>query len=139
MKKRFGKRFAAMLISLLTLIMALSLIHIFAQHTVSVAIRELEEHYGICLFERLNKRLRITEEGKRLLGYARHIIGPVSYTHLFRDRPQGGRLQGRASRGQCDPSGEDVYKRQVYGGKTPGMGDDPPGGGPLAGADEDVF
>lgn len=46
-----------------------------AQPTVSVAIRELEEHYGICLFERLNKRLRITEEGKRLLGYARHIIG----------------------------------------------------------------
>lgn len=46
-----------------------------AQPTVSVAIRELEEHYGICLFERLNKRLRITEEGKRFLAYARHIVG----------------------------------------------------------------
>ncbi len=46
-----------------------------AQPTVSVAIHELEEHYGICLFERLNKRLRITEDGRRLLAYARHIVG----------------------------------------------------------------
>ena len=46
-----------------------------AQPTVSVAIHELEEHYGICLFERLNKRLRITEDGQRLLAYARHIVG----------------------------------------------------------------
>lgn len=41
-----------------------------SQPTVSQTIRELEEHYGILLFERLNKRLYITEAGKKLLSYA---------------------------------------------------------------------
>ncbi len=45
-----------------------------AQPTVSVAIRELEEHYGIRLFERYSQRLHITENGRRFLGYARHLI-----------------------------------------------------------------
>ena len=45
-----------------------------SQPTVSQAIRELEEHYGFLLFERLNKRLYITEKGKRLLSYARNVV-----------------------------------------------------------------
>ena len=45
-----------------------------AQPTVSQAIAELESHYGIRLFDRLSKKLYITESGKQLLGYARHII-----------------------------------------------------------------
>jgi len=45
-----------------------------SQPTVSQAIRELEEHYGYLLFERLNKRLYITEKGKRLLSYARNVV-----------------------------------------------------------------
>jgi DNA-binding transcriptional LysR family regulator len=45
-----------------------------SQPTVSQAIRELEEHYGILLFERLNKKLFITEKGKRLLSYARNVV-----------------------------------------------------------------
>lgn len=44
------------------------------QPSISQAVRELEEHYGVLLFERLGKRLFITEAGKRLLVYARHII-----------------------------------------------------------------
>lgn len=36
------------------------------QPTISQAIRELEEHYDTRLFDRLSKRLYITEEGKRL-------------------------------------------------------------------------
>ena len=40
------------------------------QPTVSQAVRELEEHYHTLLFERLSKRLYITEEGKRLLALA---------------------------------------------------------------------
>lgn len=45
-----------------------------SQPTVSQAIRELEEHYHILLFERLSKRLYITVEGKQLLTYARQVV-----------------------------------------------------------------
>ncbi|MSS64138.1 LysR family transcriptional regulator [Velocimicrobium porci] len=45
-----------------------------SQPTVSQAIRELEEHYGVLLFERLSKRLYITPEGKKLLSYARQAV-----------------------------------------------------------------
>lgn len=45
-----------------------------SQPTVSQAIKELEDHYGGLLFERLSKRLYITEKGKRLLSYARNVV-----------------------------------------------------------------
>ena len=45
-----------------------------SQPTVSQAIRELEEHYGGLLFERLSKKLYITEKGKKLLSYARNVL-----------------------------------------------------------------
>ena len=45
-----------------------------AQSTVSQAIRELEEHYGVALFSRLSKRLYITVAGKHLLTYARTVV-----------------------------------------------------------------
>lgn len=45
-----------------------------SQPTVSQAISELESFYGVKLFDRLSKRLYITEIGKQLLSYARHII-----------------------------------------------------------------
>jgi len=45
-----------------------------SQPTVSQAIRELEEHYGVLLFERLCKKLYITEKGKKLLSYARNVV-----------------------------------------------------------------
>ncbi len=44
------------------------------QPSVSQALQELEEHYGILLFERLGRRLFITEAGERLYGYAKKII-----------------------------------------------------------------
>jgi DNA-binding transcriptional LysR family regulator len=44
------------------------------QPSVSLAIQELESHYNALLFERLGHRLFITEAGRRLLLYARHII-----------------------------------------------------------------
>lgn len=44
-----------------------------SQPSVSQAVRELEEYYHIKLFERLSKRIYITERGKALLNYARHI------------------------------------------------------------------
>lgn len=43
------------------------------QPAVSLAIRELEQYYGITLFDRIGRRLQITEGGQRLLQYASHI------------------------------------------------------------------
>lgn len=50
------------------------------QPTVSQAIRELEEHYGTLLFERLSKRLHITLSGQKLLIHAQKLLS--EYTHL---------------------------------------------------------
>lgn len=44
------------------------------QPTISQAIRELEEHYETRLFDRLSKRLYITEEGRHLLVLARNAV-----------------------------------------------------------------
>lgn len=44
-----------------------------SQPTVSQAISDLEKFYGIKLFERFNKRLFLTDMGKQLLSYARHV------------------------------------------------------------------
>lgn len=45
-----------------------------AQSSVSQAISEIEQHYGVKLFERLSKKLYITEAGENLLKYALHIV-----------------------------------------------------------------
>lgn len=45
-----------------------------SQPTVSQIIKELEEHYGFLLFERLSKKLFITEEGKKLLSYSKQVV-----------------------------------------------------------------
>ncbi|MHB8128118.1 MAG: LysR family transcriptional regulator, partial [Mobilitalea sp.] len=45
-----------------------------AQPSVSLAIRELEEYYGVKLFDRISRKLYITETGKQVLNYATHII-----------------------------------------------------------------
>ena len=45
-----------------------------AQPTVSLAISELEQHFGVKLFDRIANRLHITEHGKEFLHYAEHII-----------------------------------------------------------------
>lgn len=45
-----------------------------SQSAVSQTIAELEAHYGVRLFERLSRKLYLTQPGEKLLGYARHII-----------------------------------------------------------------
>lgn len=49
-----------------------------SQPTVSQAISELEKYYGVRLFERLSQKLYITEDGQKMLYYARHIIDTFS-------------------------------------------------------------
>lgn len=44
------------------------------QPSVSQAIKEIEQYYGVKLFERLSKKLYLTESGEYLLRYAIHIV-----------------------------------------------------------------
>lgn len=53
------------------------------QPAVSLAIRELEQYYGITLFDRIGRRLKITGAGQQLLEYATHI------SSLFDDMEKG--------------------------------------------------
>ena len=45
-----------------------------AQPAVSLAVRELEEHYDVRLFDRIGRRLYLTEAGKEFLAYAERIL-----------------------------------------------------------------
>ena len=45
-----------------------------AQPAVSLAVKELEQYYGVSLFDRISHRLYITNEGKRLFEYACKIV-----------------------------------------------------------------
>lgn len=54
-----------------------------AQPSVSLAISELEEYYGVKLFDRISHRLHITDAGTQLLQYAEHIV------QLFDEMEQG--------------------------------------------------
>ncbi len=44
------------------------------QSAVSMQMRKLEERLGACLFERNGRSVKLTEEGERLLGYARRLL-----------------------------------------------------------------
>ena len=45
-----------------------------AQPSVSLAISELEKFYGVKLFDRISRRLYLTDKGKQFLNYTKHII-----------------------------------------------------------------
>ena len=45
-----------------------------AQPSVSLAIKELENYYGLRLFERIGRHISPTEGGKEFYGYAVHIV-----------------------------------------------------------------
>lgn len=44
------------------------------QPAVTRAVQELEQHYGVRLFERMHRRLSPTEQGRRLYGQAVHLL-----------------------------------------------------------------
>lgn len=69
-----------------------------SQPAVSQAISELENHYTVRLFERLSKKLYLTQAGESLLGYARHIIGlNLDAEEEMRNLNQSARLRIGAS------------------------------------------
>ncbi len=43
------------------------------QPAVSLAVKELEQYYGVVLFDRIGRRLQITQTGEKFLQYAIHI------------------------------------------------------------------
>ena len=45
-----------------------------AEPSVSLAIKELEEYYGIKLFDRMSRKLYITDQGSEFIKYAKHIV-----------------------------------------------------------------
>lgn len=49
------------------------------QPTVSRAIQELEDHYGVKLFDRMNKRIKPTEAAARFYSYALHTLESFEY------------------------------------------------------------
>lgn len=65
-----------------------------SQPAVSLAVKELEEYYGVKLFDRLSRRLYLTEAGKRMYDYAVHINALVGeMEELFRDWDKAGGLR----------------------------------------------
>ncbi len=69
-----------------------------AQPSVSQAIAELEQYYGVRLFERLNHRLYLTTAGDRLRSYARHILNLSEQARKeLTDLAQGGSVRIGAS------------------------------------------
>ncbi|HOO26958.1 MAG TPA: LysR family transcriptional regulator [Lachnospiraceae bacterium] len=52
---------------------ASELLHM-TQPAVTRAIREIENYYGVCLFERINRRLLATESAKQLYAQAVHVV-----------------------------------------------------------------
>lgn len=54
-----------------------------AQPSISLAVSEMEEHYGVRFFDRISRRLYLTDSGRQALEYARHIIA------LFDEMEQG--------------------------------------------------
>ena len=64
----------------------------YAQSTVSVQIRSLEEEFGVPLFDRLGKQVVLTEAGQALMRYARKMLDIEEETHSEvsgRTQPQG--------------------------------------------------
>ena len=57
-----------------------------AQPSLTSAIRELENEYGITLFMRSNKGIKLTSEGEEFLGYARQVL---DQTTLIEERYKG--------------------------------------------------
>lgn len=53
------------------------------QPAVSLALKELEQYYGVILFDRIGRKLQISEAGRRFQEYASHIIS------IFDDMEKG--------------------------------------------------
>lgn len=66
---------------------------LLAQPTLSAQLKELERSLGRRLFDRVNQRLSLTEDGRLVLGYAKSLFGiGGELLDALRDRPAKNRL-----------------------------------------------
>ncbi|MDD2978530.1 MAG: LysR family transcriptional regulator [Hespellia sp.] len=75
-----------------------------SQPTVSQTIHELEEHYGVQLFDRLSKRLYITKDGVELLSYAQQLLSQYDQMEqkmLKNSQTESLRIGGTITVGSC--------------------------------------
>lgn len=63
-----------------------------AQPAVSTAIKEMEDHYDVKLFDRISRRLYLTDIGQNFLEYATHIVS------LFNDMENNIRQWGQTGK-----------------------------------------
>ena len=69
-----------------------------AQPSISLAVSEMEEYYGVKLFDRISRKLYLTENGRRALQYARHIIDLLDEMEQgVKDLDTVGQLRGGTS------------------------------------------
>jgi DNA-binding transcriptional LysR family regulator len=65
-----------------------------SQPAVSTAIKELETHYGVRLFERFARRLSVTPAGEKLYHYASHIVASLDEAEtVLRDWDEAGQIR----------------------------------------------
>ncbi|MCI6284819.1 LysR substrate-binding domain-containing protein [Selenomonas sp.] len=77
-----------------------------SQPSVSQAVRELEEHYGTALFDRIGRQLHLTSAGRALYGYATHIL---SLEHQAGEAMRGFAERGPLAVGATLSIGESVF------------------------------
>ena len=73
------------------------------QPAVSLAVKELESHYGVALFERMNRRVYLTPAGEALLATAQDVLGGFQEAEetLVQGRPQALRVGANVSFGEA--------------------------------------
>ncbi|TAL76456.1 MAG: LysR family transcriptional regulator [Beijerinckiaceae bacterium] len=81
------------------------------QSAVSVSIKKLEEKYGVTLFDRSGRRLRVTEAGQVLLTEAERILRDVDLTILRLESHRS--LDDRYSIVACTPNAYDFWMPKV--------------------------
>src|SRR5664279_98355 len=54
----------------------------YAQSSVTAQVRALEDEFGVRLFDRLGRRVALTEAGARLLDYADRMLSLAEEAHL---------------------------------------------------------
>jgi DNA-binding transcriptional LysR family regulator len=60
----------------------------YAQSTVSMQIQQLEEEIGVCLFERIGKRVTITPSGHKFLEYANQMAQIAEKARMIGKQPE---------------------------------------------------
>ncbi|MBR4760791.1 MAG: LysR family transcriptional regulator, partial [Lachnospiraceae bacterium] len=60
-----------------------------SQPALSASIRDLEDEIGVLLFDRTNKGIKLTEEGREFVTYAKRVVGQYE---ILEDRYLGDRL-----------------------------------------------